>query len=440
MAKLERCPWFILVIALSLMSVAHPAPGRGQGNAVLVAEPGFPAADGTWILPLSLWGDQAVPGFAGADLTVLRDGRPLVIRELFAYSLQGDKGPATALVVLLDPPPLGAEVSAVWSNNLATLLDRTATPGVRASLVGCGPGDPEVPRPGEMVVAPAAVAEMLTAQQPARLWDGVIAALTVLADSGLPERRVLLLVSDGREEVPSRHVMASCIDAALRARVAVYVLSLTQGTQAGADAARLRELVRQTGGQMLAGEEHPGPALAAALGRIGAARGLRLDADTATLPVEVTVQMNGDSGLRAVGEIARRQELRTSGASRWLIVCGALAAAAGAGYLLWRQRAVMIGDLMIRTRNGTRRFPVPRHGVTIGRDKDNSMVLNNRLVSRHHAVIRVKDDSVIITDLRSTRGTTVNGEPIGTRKLDSGDRILVAGSVELVFQGRRSGS
>jgi len=440
MAVLKRCPWFIPVIIVSVLSAGHPVPCRGQGNAGLVAEPGFLAEDGTWVLPFSLPVDPAAPDIEDAGLTVSRAGRPLVIREQFAYPLQGTGGPATALVVLLDLPPLETGVQAAWTVDLATLLERTATPGVRASLVRCGAEAPQVPRPGEVVVSPQVVADLLAAPQSSRLWDGVIAAITALTSDDLPERRVLLLVSDGREEIPSRHVMASCIDAALRARVAVYVVSLADGTQAEADAARLQELARRTGGQMLSGERPLVPELANVLARIGAARGLRLEADTMTLPVEITIRWNGETGPPIVGEIARRQALGRSGSGRWLIVMGALLAAAAAGYLLWRQRTVMMGDLMIRTRNGVRRFPVPRHGVTIGRDRDNSMVLNNRLVSRHHAVIRVNDGSVIITDLRSTRGTTVNGEPIGTRNLVSGDRIVIGGSVELVFKDRMSTS
>ncbi|MBE0566162.1 MAG: FHA domain-containing protein, partial [Krumholzibacteria bacterium] len=97
-----------------------------------------------------------------------------------------------------------------------------------------------------------------------------------------------------------------------------------------------------------------------------------------------------------------------------------------------------VGELVLTTRNGLRRYPVRRAGATIGSDPDNSLVLAARSVSPHHAVIRARGADVVITDLRSGRGTAVNGQPVVTRKLAAGDRILLGREIELVFRTARS--
>lgn len=63
--------------------------------------------------------------------------------------------------------------------------------------------------------------------------------------------------------------------------------------------------------------------------------------------------------------------------------------------------------------------------VTIGREDENDIRLNDERVSRYHAKIQVDDDHVILTDLESTNGTRVNGHPIQMHVLDIGDQILI---------------
>jgi hypothetical protein len=436
-AKLMRFPWLILTILVVVTFGGDARPGLGQNSAPIVVEPGYLAADGSWVVVVTVADEASAASLAATDLAVLWEGQQLEIKERLEFPLQGDS-PTTALAIVLDVPPLTANVVEVWSAALANLLNRTATPGALVSVARCGPDATAPPRPGSQSLTADQWGEMLAAAQPGKLWDSVLEGVKAVAERDLPGRRVLLLVSDGREELVSRHVLASCIEAALRARVAIYVLSLAAGDESDAGAARLRELARRTGGQELSGGRRLAPRLADILAVIGSAQGLRLAAETEELPVEVSVRWNRDAETLAAGEIARRESLRQPGVGRWLILGVALLVAGGAGYLIWRQRAIVVGDLLVRTKNGVRRFPVPQHGVTIGRAADNSLVLSRPLVSQHHAVIRAKDGEVIITDLRSSRGTTVNDEPIGTRHLVSGDRIVVGGAVEMVFKDHRS--
>lgn len=63
--------------------------------------------------------------------------------------------------------------------------------------------------------------------------------------------------------------------------------------------------------------------------------------------------------------------------------------------------------------------------VTIGREDDNVIRLNDERVSRFHAKIQEDGDRIILTDLDSTNGTRVNGHPVQLRVLQAGDQVWV---------------
>lgn len=66
--------------------------------------------------------------------------------------------------------------------------------------------------------------------------------------------------------------------------------------------------------------------------------------------------------------------------------------------------------------------------ITIGRDADNDIVVDNKLASRHHCVIQKIKNAYFLKDENSTNGTFVNGERIPKDKylkLNSGDKITV---------------
>ena len=69
-----------------------------------------------------------------------------------------------------------------------------------------------------------------------------------------------------------------------------------------------------------------------------------------------------------------------------------------------------------------RDLPTP---VTIGREDDNTVRLNDERVSRFHAKIQEDGGQVILTDLESTNGTRINGHPIQMRVLQIGDQIAI---------------
>jgi pSer/pThr/pTyr-binding forkhead associated (FHA) protein len=74
--------------------------------------------------------------------------------------------------------------------------------------------------------------------------------------------------------------------------------------------------------------------------------------------------------------------------------------------------------------------------ITIGRDPDNSISLDDVMVSRKHAVIQKVKDAYFVEDLGSTNGTHLNGEKVPPGKymrLTEKDTVLI-GRTELSLQ------
>ncbi|MFI6867334.1 BTAD domain-containing putative transcriptional regulator [Nocardia sp. NPDC050406] len=90
----------------------------------------------------------------------------------------------------------------------------------------------------------------------------------------------------------------------------------------------------------------------------------------------------------------------------------------------------------LRTADGTT-IEITGHGLRIGREADNDLVLDDARVSRRHARIVVRDNGMMIHDLGSANGVYVNGTQIlcGT-KISDGD-VLGIGGIALHIEGRR---
>jgi len=82
-----------------------------------------------------------------------------------------------------------------------------------------------------------------------------------------------------------------------------------------------------------------------------------------------------------------------------------------------------------------RRFPIGGAIVSIGRDRNLEVALDDPGVSLLHAQITRHEDALYLRDLGSRNGTWVNRARVTVpHQLRSGDRIHV-GQTELVFQG-----
>jgi hypothetical protein len=77
--------------------------------------------------------------------------------------------------------------------------------------------------------------------------------------------------------------------------------------------------------------------------------------------------------------------------------------------------------------NDNQNFPLDQPVISIGRKKDNQLVLDNPHISRVHAQIRVSQNHYVLFDLDATGGTFVNGQRIKKHILQPGDVISLAG-------------
>ncbi|HEX4897390.1 MAG TPA: DUF3662 and FHA domain-containing protein [Candidatus Limnocylindrales bacterium] len=67
--------------------------------------------------------------------------------------------------------------------------------------------------------------------------------------------------------------------------------------------------------------------------------------------------------------------------------------------------------------------------LTIGRAETNGLVLADARASRHHARLVARDGLLILTDLESTNGTRVNGDPVRELPVGAGDEIRIGDTV-----------
>jgi pSer/pThr/pTyr-binding forkhead associated (FHA) protein len=72
-----------------------------------------------------------------------------------------------------------------------------------------------------------------------------------------------------------------------------------------------------------------------------------------------------------------------------------------------------------------------RKPLTIGRDASNDIVLTDRSVSGHHAVIRLMHGEWVLVDLDSRNGTYVNGSAVAAETSISEHDIVQFGAVRL---------
>jgi hypothetical protein len=85
------------------------------------------------------------------------------------------------------------------------------------------------------------------------------------------------------------------------------------------------------------------------------------------------------------------------------------------------------------------RLAVGPQGLTVGRQAGNDLAVEDTEASRRHARFDLRDGALVVTDLGSANGTTVNGQPIaGEHRLAPGDVVQIGGSaIRVVGAGAR---
>jgi hypothetical protein len=137
------------------------------------------------------------------------------------------------------------------------------------------------------------------------------------------------------------------------------------------------------------------------------------------------VELVADSGVprRTIQVVAETQAAPAASQSSDTQVIPAQAAAAPAA----RAR------LLLTTSSGAHVIPLDSTLMTIGRGLNNDIILEDSRVSRNHAQLRYRSRRFWLTDLGSTNGTFVNGEPVTERALRDGD-VVSLGGLELTFR------
>lgn len=83
-----------------------------------------------------------------------------------------------------------------------------------------------------------------------------------------------------------------------------------------------------------------------------------------------------------------------------------------------------------------KKFELDDDDITIGRTDINVITLNNSSISGTHCVLKKSGASYLLTDLESTNGTRVNGQPITEVLLQDRD-VIHFGALEFVYTDRQ---
>jgi pSer/pThr/pTyr-binding forkhead associated (FHA) protein len=80
-------------------------------------------------------------------------------------------------------------------------------------------------------------------------------------------------------------------------------------------------------------------------------------------------------------------------------------------------------------------YPLEVTQTTLGRDGSNTISINDAEVSRHHARMTLQGGKIVLEDLGSTNGTSVNGNRIsGPHVLKAGEMISLGEDIVFVFE------
>ena len=83
--------------------------------------------------------------------------------------------------------------------------------------------------------------------------------------------------------------------------------------------------------------------------------------------------------------------------------------------------------ILITPQGAVQKIIIHKGIFTIGRSKENDLMLDDALVSRMHATLRQEGTDYILEDEKSRNGVFVNGKTISRVKLSDGDKIQIGG-------------
>jgi hypothetical protein len=97
------------------------------------------------------------------------------------------------------------------------------------------------------------------------------------------------------------------------------------------------------------------------------------------------------------------------------------------------RKEVVSSRLVLVTAEGETSFPLTRDAYTIGRHRNNDIVISDPKVSSFHARLDRSVDGYVLVDLKSRNGSYVNGKRIETGLLKTGDEVRM-GTARLAYK------
>jgi FHA domain-containing protein len=97
------------------------------------------------------------------------------------------------------------------------------------------------------------------------------------------------------------------------------------------------------------------------------------------------------------------------------------------------RKEVVSSRLVLVTGEGETSFPLTRDAYTIGRHRNNDIVISDPKVSSFHARIDRSVEGYVLVDLKSRNGSYVNGKRIETGLLKTGDEVRM-GTARLAYK------
>jgi pSer/pThr/pTyr-binding forkhead associated (FHA) protein len=97
------------------------------------------------------------------------------------------------------------------------------------------------------------------------------------------------------------------------------------------------------------------------------------------------------------------------------------------------RKQVVSSRLVLVTGDGETSFPLTRDAYTIGRHRNNDIVISDPKVSSFHARIDRSVEGYVLVDLKSRNGSYVNGKRIESGLLKTGDEVRM-GTARLAYK------
>ena len=94
---------------------------------------------------------------------------------------------------------------------------------------------------------------------------------------------------------------------------------------------------------------------------------------------------------------------------------------------------VTVSRLVLMKDEGEQSFPLTRDSYTVGRHRNNDIVIGDPKVSGFHARLDRRPDGFALVDLKSRNGSFVNGKRSSDQVLKTGDEIRM-GAARLVYR------